>query len=531
MNGKQLKNSILQWAIQGRLVPQDPTDEPASRLLRRIQAEKARLVREGKLKKSALSDSVIFRGEDNKYYEKVGKTITCIDKDIPFEIPKTWEWVRLGNVVSTLNGDRGKNYPAKETLKQQGIPFISALNLDGKSIVQDENLLCLSESQYNLLGNGKLLKDDIVVCVRGSLGKHGKYPFEKGAIASSLVILRTYIQQDSLLDYLMIYLDTRLFYFEIKKSDNGTAQPNLAAKKLANFLLPLPPLAEQRRIVAKVEEVLSVVERYEKAQDALDALCNSLDGRLRKSILSEAIRGRLVPQDPADEPASLLLRRIQAEKAKLVKEGKLKKSALSDSTIFRGQDNKYYERVGKTITCIDEDIPFEIPETWEWVRLGNIGETFGGYAFKSTEYTNSGIRVVRISDFDDRGLLYKEFKYFPLSPNLNNYRILSGSILMCMTGGTVGKACLLEHISEEMYLNQRVAMIRSMHVDLRYLYSILISPYIREIIGSQKTSTNDNISMDTINHLLLPLPPLAEQRRIVSKVEELFAVLDRLSCR
>ena len=253
--------------------------------------------------------------------------------------------------------------------------------------------------------------------------------------------------------------------------------------------------------------------------------------QLKNSILQWAIQGRLVPQDPTDEPASQLLQRIQAEKAKLVKEGKLKKAALSDSVIFRGEDNKYYEKVGKTISCIDKDIPFEIPKGWEWVRLGNVGETFGGYAFKSAEYTNSGIRVVRISDFDDRGLLYKEFKYFPLSPNLNNYRVLSGSILMCMTGGTVGKACLLEQISEEMYLNQRVAMIRSMHVDLRYLYSILISPYIREIIGSQKTSTNDNISMDTINHLLLPLPPLAEQHRIVSKVEELFAVLDRLSCK
>ena len=505
MNGKQLKNSILQWAIQGRLVPQDPTDEPASVLLQRIQAEKAKLVKEGKLKKSALSDSHIFRGEDNKYYEKVGKTITCIDEEIPFEIPEAWEWVRLGNISYSV-GNKGNQIKTSEIKSFGKFAVVS----QGKQLIDgfcDEENKSINDLPIVMFGD------------HTRIVKYVDFPFIIGADGTKFV-------KGVLID--QKYLFYLLKYVSVLLRDRGYARHYAL---LCSKLLPLPPLAEQHRIVAKVEELLSVVERYEKAQDALDALCNSLDGRLRKSILSEAIQGHLVPQDPTDEPASVLLQRIQAEKAKLVKEGKLKKSALSDSVIFRGEDNKYYEKTGETITCIDEDIPFEIPETWEWVRLRDIGETFGGYAFKSAEYTNSGIRVVRISDFDDRGLLYKEFKYFPLSPNLNNYRILSGSILMCMTGGTVGKACLLEQISEEMYLNQRVAMIRSMHVDLRYLYSILISPYIREFIRSQKTSTNDNISMDTINHLLLPLPPLAEQHRIVSKVEELFAVLDRLACK
>ena len=169
--------------------------------------------------------------------------------------------MRLANIWSVLNGDRGKNYPAKSTLSHKGIPFISAINLDGKSVVKDDNLLCLSDVQYERLGNGKLVRGDVVVCIRGSLGKHGRYPFEKGAIASSLVIMRSQLELSALDDFLMLYLDTPLFFGEIKRYDNGTAQPNLAAKSLEQFLIPLPPLAEQKRIVAKLEEILPLCER------------------------------------------------------------------------------------------------------------------------------------------------------------------------------------------------------------------------------------------------------------------------------
>ena len=239
MTGQQLKNSILQMAVQGKLVPQDPNDEPASVLLERIRKEKEQLIKEGKIKKEK-NPSYIFRGADNLPYEKVGKNVpVCIADEVPFEIPDTWEWVRLSNVFSVINGDRGKNYPAKSTLSKTGIPFISALNLDGKTVVEDDNLLCLSDEQFNKLGNGKLEKDDVVVCIRGSLGKHGRYPFEKGAIASSLVILRPHMNIPLLSDFIMMYLDSPVFFSEIKKYDNGTAQPNLAAKSLEMFFVPL----------------------------------------------------------------------------------------------------------------------------------------------------------------------------------------------------------------------------------------------------------------------------------------------------
>ena len=261
---EQLKKSILQWAIQGKLVPQDPSDEPAEALLERIRAEKQRLIKEGKIKKDK-HESIIYR-RDNSYYEKLDGVERCIDDEIPFEIPESWGWVRLSNIFSILNGDRGKNYPAKYTLTSTGIPFISASNLDGRTVVSDNRLLCMTEEQYDKLANGKLIKGDVVVCIRGSLGKHGRYPFDKGAIASSLVILRCHLSEDVLAEYIMLWLDSPIFFSEIKKYDNGTAQPNLAAKSLEQFFVPLPPLLEQQRILEKIKEVLSYVNSSTSAQ-------------------------------------------------------------------------------------------------------------------------------------------------------------------------------------------------------------------------------------------------------------------------
>ncbi len=239
---EDMKKSLLQYAIQGKLVEQRPEEGTAEELYKKIQEEKQRLIAEKKIKK-----------------EKPLPEIT--DDEKPFDIPESWKWVRVSQIWSILNGDRGKNYPAKSTLSKTGIPFISAINLNGKTVIEDENLLCLSQAQYDKLGNGKLQKKDVVVCIRGSLGKHGVYPFNQGAIASSLVILRNYFSNVCDNEFLLLYLDSPLFFSEIKKYDNGTAQPNLAAKSLEQFLIPLPPLAEQKRIVEKLEQLLPLCEK------------------------------------------------------------------------------------------------------------------------------------------------------------------------------------------------------------------------------------------------------------------------------
>ena len=261
---KQTKSKILDLAIRGKLVPQDPNDEPASVLLERIRVEKEELIRQGKIKRDK-KESVIFKGEDNSYYETIGNKTTNIDDEIPFDLPEGWEWCRLSDIALILNGDRGQNYPAKSKLQAEGIPFVSASNIDN-GFVSSKELLCLTENQYNALGAGKLKKDDIVYCIRGSLGKCGIFNFEKGAIASSLVIVRTILTSAIITNYIFCYLNSYLSESEIKKYDNGSAQPNLAAKDFMRFYFPLPPLPEQTRIVKAIETAFT----------QLDVIANSI---------------------------------------------------------------------------------------------------------------------------------------------------------------------------------------------------------------------------------------------------------------
>lgn len=539
MTGQQLKNSILQLAVQGKLVPQDPADEPASDLLARIREEKEQLIREKKIKREK-NPSEIFRGDDGHFYERVGKNEpVCIDEELPFEIPETWEWARLFNLFSIINGDRGKNYPAKSTLKPTGIPFISALNLNGKTVVQDENLLCMTEDQYNRLGNGKLIQDDIVVCIRGSLGKHGKYPFTKGAIASSLVILRSIISASSISDYIMMWLDAPIFFAEIKKYGNGTAQPNLAAKSLEQFFVPLPPLAEQQRIVAKIEELLPFVERYEQTENKLEKLNTTFPDQLKKSILQEAIQGKLVPQDPADEPASILLERIRAEKEQLIKEGKIKREK-NPSQIFRGEDGHFYERIGKAEpVCIDEELPFEIPETWEWARLNDICVYI--QRGKSPKYsTIEQIPVISQKCVQWAGFSIEKAKFID-PDSLTKYTLerflQNGDLLWNSTGlGTLGRVAIYNN-----QVNPFKAAVADSHVTIvrllnkavipDYIYFYLANPSVQNVIEDQSdgTTKQKELATNTIKQYLTPIPPLAEQQRIVEKLEQILSLCEHLT--
>lgn len=533
MTGQQLKNSILQLAVQGKLVPQDPADEPASILLERIREEKEQLIREKKIKREK-NPSQIFRGNDGHFYERIGKNEpVCIDEELPFEIPETWEWARLFNLFSIINGDRGKNYPAKSTLKPTGIPFISALNLNGKTVVQDENLLCMTEDQYNRLGNGKLIQDDVVVCIRGSLGKHGKYPFTKGAIASSLVILRSIISASSISDYIMMWLDAPIFFAEIKKYDNGTAQPNLAAKSLEHFLVPLPPLAEQQRIVAKIEELLPFVERYEQTENKLKKLNTTFPDQLKKSILQEAIQGKLVPQDPADEPASALLERIRAEKAQLIKDGKIKREK-NPSQIFRGEDGHFYERIGKNEpVCIDEELPFEIPETWEWARLETL-YNFIDYRGSTPTKISSGVPLITAKNVK-KGFIDHSIKEYisekEYSQRQSRGISRKGDILFT-TEAPLGNAALAD--LSTFSAGQRLITFQqygnSINLSNTLMVYFILSDCFQSQLSDQSTGTTvKGIKASKLKQLLIPLPPLAEQQRIVAKLEQLDVFIAQLT--
>ena len=475
MTPQELKNSILQLAIQGKLVEQRPEEGTGEELYRQIQAEKQRLIKEGKIKK-----------------EKPLAEIT--EDEIPFDLPDSWRWVRLSQLVSVLNGDRGKNYPAKSSLSHKGIPFISALNLDGKSVIEDDNLLCLSEQQYERLGNGKLIRDDIVVCIRGSLGKHGRYPFDKGAIASSLVILRPFMNEAVMAEFLMMYLDTPLFFSEIRRYDNGTAQPNLAAKSLEQFLLPLPPLTEQKRILAKIEELLPYFDRYATAYEKLEQFNAKFPEDMKKSILQYAIQGKLVEQRPEEGTGEELYRQIQTEKQRLIKEGKIKKE--------------------KPLPEIAEDeIPFEIPESWKWVRIGQIFNLQAGKNITASDiyeevscehrylcYGGNGVRGY-VSNFNREG----------------HYALI----------GRQGALCGNINVAEGQFYATEHAVV----VDHFNQTDVVWSAWFLKALNLNQYATataQPGLAVANIVKVLIPLPPLAEQIRIVAKLEEILPLCERL---
>ena len=368
MTGKQLKNSILQWAIQGKLVPQDPNDEPASVLLERIRAEKAQLIKEGKIKKDK-NESIIYRGDDNSYYEKIVATgeVKCIDEEIPFDIPKGWEWVRMGVI-----GDWGAGAtPAKGNAAYYGgnILWLRTGELND-GIVYDTEIKVTQKALAECSLRINKIGDVLIAMYGATIGK-------VAIVGKEL----TTNQACCACTPFGIY-NWFLFYFlmgskeDFVKKGEGGAQPNISREKLIHHLMPLPPLAEQHRIVEKTRDVLLYIKQYENLQKSLNALNGNIRTLLKKSILQEAIQGRLVPQIAEEGTAQDLLERIKQEKLKLIKGGKLKKSALTNSVIFKGDDNKYYEMLNGQSDEIE--LPVEYPNNWAVLRLGDICQLADG---------------------------------------------------------------------------------------------------------------------------------------------------------
>ena len=540
MKAKDLKNSILQMAVEGKLVPQDPNDEPASVLLERIREEKHKLIAEGKAKFPKGGESIIYIGSDGSPYEKrvnaKGRVLSdkCIADEVPFEeLPEGWCWTRLESVAQILNGDRGKNYPAKSRLHDSGIPFVSAINVE-RGVVSETNMLYMTEDQYDLLNAGKLEHGDMVFCIRGSLGKFGIFPFERGAIASSLVIVRPIDSIGISVKYLSALFDSALTTASIKRFNNGTAQPNLSAANFQSFLYPIPPLAEQRRIVERVSELMPLVEEYGGLEDAREALDAALPGRLRKSVLQLAVQGGLVPQDPADEPAGVLLERIRGQRRQLVAEGKMRAPKGGESIIFAGSDGRRYEkrvdargRESEPV-CIEDEIPFEIPEGWEWARLSSIASFGGG----KTPPTNDR------SNFTKGGVLWvtsKDMKQDHISGTIITLsdKGASGltiyprcSLIMVTRSGILRRLLPVAILDKPATVNQDQKVIVPDNDSfsewlLRYFQASDLR--IRSKYGKDGT-TVESVIFDKVKEILVPIPSLAEQRRVIAHLEELMAL-------
>ena len=367
MNGKQLKNSILQWAIQGKLVPQDPNDEPASILLERIRAEKAKLVKEKKIKKDK-NESIIYRGDDNSYYEKFLATgeVKCIDDEIPFEIPATWEWARFSTIINM-----SPTVSAEDDVDAAFMPMALINAGYGSGYSYETKKWSLIKTGFTKIAVGDIAYAKITPCFQNRKSFILEdVPGKVAAATTELNVLRLY-GQTLYAWYVLYFLKSDYFIKEAKYK--GTAgQQRVLSSYVQNKLFPIPPYNEQYRIIGKVQDVFSIVDKYEKSQQGLDKLNALIFDSLKKSILQEAIQGKLVPQIAEEGTAQELLEQIRQEKQKLVKEGKLKKSALTDSAIFKGDDNKYFEKIGKTVKEATDEIPFEIPTTWQWVRIKDI---------------------------------------------------------------------------------------------------------------------------------------------------------------
>ena len=505
MTADQLRKSILQQAIQGKLVPQDPNDEPASALLERIREEKARLVKEKKIKKEK-NPSVIFRGEDNSHYEKFILTgeVKCIDDEIPFELPNGWEWCRIKDICTM---QAGKNISASVISKEKSLlhqyKCIGGNGLRG--YVKDYN----TEGFYSIVGR----QGALCGCLHIEKGKF--YATEHAVIVDSWGIISPVF---------MYYILTAL---NLNQYSTATAQPGLSVAKIITTIFPLPPLAEQQRIVAKIEELIPLIEQYGKAQSELEALNSNIREQLKKSILQYAIEGKLVPQCEEDGTAEDLLQEIQAEKQRLYAEGKLKKKDLTHSTIFRGEDNKYYEQIGKEVICIDEEIPFEVPYSWLWVRFGQIVRISIGKTPVRGDvryWSNTTKPWVSISDMVDYGYINNtKEKISDAAASLMSSISPAGSLLMSFKL-TVGRTSIL---NIDAYHNEAIITIYPFIDDefaLRdYLFYTL--PILSNMGDSKDAIKGKTLNTRSINNLLIPLPPLKKQRHIINRLEKLYACL------
>ena len=524
MTADQLRKSILQQAIQGKLVPQDPNDEPASVLLERIREEKARLVEEKKIKKEK-NPSVIFRGEDNSYYEKftLSGEVKCIDEEIPFEIPNGWEWCRLGDITSITGG---KRVPVGYSLTNQntGYKYIRVADMKQYS-VRNNDVHYISEEIYSLIKNYTISKDDLYITVAGTIGAVGEIPIEfDGANLTENANKIVFTQLNK--KCLMYLLSSDYVQTQIKNCTTKVGQPKLAIIRIQNFLLPIPPLKEQQRIVEKIEELTLHIEYYGKAQTELDTLNKNIKEQLKKSVLQYAIEGKLVPQNEVEGTAEMLLEQIQKEKQKLYEENKLKKKDLEYSIIFKDEDNKYYEKIGKNVTCIDEEIPFEIPNGWVWARMGQIGDWGAGStpSRSNPNYYNGKILWLKTGELNNGIVFDTEEKITEKAFQECSLRINKvGNVLIAMYGATIGKLAIA---GKELTTNQACCGCSPYLINNWYLFYFLMASR-EQFIKRGEGGAQPNISRVKLVEHLIPLPPLSEQQRIVNTIQNIFRCIEK----
>ena len=452
----------------------------------------------------------------SSYYEKILATgeVKCIDEEIPFEIPNGWEWCRMQDVITFVNG---RAYKKEELLPQ------------GKyKVLRVGNFFTNNEWYYSDL---ELPEDKY--CYNGDLLYAWSASFGPQIWNGDKTIFHYHIWNVKFNS--KILFREYLYYFflfdktQVKASTTGSTMVHVSMENMKPRLIPIPPVNEQKRIVHEIENIIPLIERYGTFQNKKETLDSNIKASLKKSILQEAIQGNLVPQITEEGTAQELLEQIKAEKQKLVKEGKLKKSALAVSTIFRGDDNKYYEQIGKTIVCIDEEIPFPIPNNWAWSRLSSMCSIVNGFTPLRSEskFWDCGtINWFTVEDIKNQGEMIYSTKQKITDEATSKERIVrAGSVLLCCTA-SVGQ-CALAKI--DLTTNQQFNALTVKDVNISILtdnylfwFAKTLKPTLQRLSGK---TTFEFVSVKKVGNILIPIPPFKEQQRIVAQIEKLFEQL------
>ena len=507
MTPEQLKASILQRAMEGKLVPQNPNDEPASELLKRIKAEKEKLISEGKIKRDK-KETEIFRGDDGKHYEKFADG-SAQEIDVPYDIPDSWEWRRINNVLDVRDGTH-----STPKYVNKGVPLLTSKNLvDGKLVKEPSKLISIEDS-LEINKRSKVDKNDILLAMIGTIGNPVLVPkISYDFSVKNIAIFKNMNSLNMKYIYFFIVYHTN----ELKKNASGAVQSFVSLTRLRNIIIPLPPLAEQQRIVEVIESALEKVDEYAESYNRLEQLDKEFPDKLKKSILQYAMQGKLVEQDPNDESVEVLLEKIRAEKQKLFEEGKIKKKDLEISIVSQGDDNSYYE---------------QLPRNWMLSTLDSVSNLYTGNSINSTEKKKyfsgvDGINYIATKDVNfDNTINYDNGIRIP-DNYLSKFKIsYFNSVLLCLEGGSAGRKIGL--LKQDVCFGNKLCNLSFYYGENKFLYYFLQSPQFLSDFQKNKSGIIGGVSKNNLGNILIPVLPRNEQMRITQGIDLLFQKVSQL---
>lgn len=461
---KELRDAVLQAAITGKLTEHLECDADVIELLKNCKKDKETAIKDGKFRKEPFRSPVV-------------------NDEFP-DIPEYWAWSYISDISLF---QEGPGILAADFCSN-GIPLIRISGLQTEEVKLTGCNYLDPEKVERKWKHYKLDKGDIVLSTSASMDKVCEvYDEAIGAIPYTGQI-RFKMYGGILKDYFKIFVKSPFYTKQISEQEAGGMIKHYGPTHLRKMVISIPPIEEQARIVARVDELMAEIDEYEKIENKLVELKKNFPGDMKAAVLQAAMQGKLTEQLESDSNITLQKYNYPDENA----------------------------------------IPFDIPESWAWCSLKNVADNIGGFAFKSTDFIEKGTRVIRISDFNEFGFINNKIVRYEYNDKLSNYLIQNQDILMCMTGGTVGKNYYVQDLKEDCLLNQRVACIRAKNIDSEYLNFVIKSPFIQQLIVNNKNSTNDNISMDLINNFPIPLPPIEEQRRIVEKLDKILPLCEEL---